>query len=67
MTLEVLEAILSKNKVFLKQPEKLMELREKAFGTLVDEKLFLSPYETFYLLEKRRARSLLRAFMKISK
>src|SRR5437899_13101740 len=56
MTLEVLEAILSKNKVFLKQPEKLMELREKAFGTLVDEKLFLSPYEAFYLVEKRRAR-----------
>src|SRR5438552_13237972 len=56
MTLEVLEAFLSKNKVYLKQPEKLMELREKAFGTLVDEKLFLSPYETFYLVEKRRAR-----------
>ena len=56
MTLEVLEAFLSKNKVYLKEPEKLMELREKAFGTLVDEKLFLSPYETFYLVEKRRAR-----------
>src|SRR5206468_12028044 len=29
MTLEVLEAFLSKNKVYLKEPEKLMELREK--------------------------------------
>src|SRR5256885_16726963 len=56
MTLEVLEAFLSKNKVHLHQPENLMELREKAFGTLVAEKLFLSPYETFYLVEKRRAR-----------
>src|SRR3989442_8292089 len=55
MTLEVLEAFLSKNKIYLKEPEKLMELREKAFGTLVGEKLFLSPYETFYLVEKRRA------------
>src|SRR5947199_9960297 len=55
MTLEVLEAFLSKNKVYLKEPEKLMELREKAFGTLADNKLFLSPYEAFYLVEKRRA------------
>src|SRR5213080_4878126 len=55
MTLEVLEAFLSKNKVYLKEPEKLMELREKAFGTLAEDKLFLSPYEAFYLVEKRRA------------
>jgi hypothetical protein len=27
MTVEVLEAFLSKNKVYLKEPEKLMELR----------------------------------------
>jgi len=56
ITLEVLEAFLSKNKVFLKEPEKLMELRDKAFGTLTDNKLFLTPYETFYLVEKHRAR-----------
>src|SRR2546425_12254080 len=56
MTIEVLEAFLSKNKIYLKEPEKLMELREKAFGTLAEDKLFLSPYETFYLVEKRRAR-----------
>ena len=55
MALEVLEAFLSKNKVYLKEPEKLMELREKAFGTLADNRLFLSPYEAFYLVEKRRA------------
>ena len=56
MTIEVLVAFLSKNKVYLKEPEKLMELREKAFGTLTDDKLFLSPYEAFYLVEKKRAR-----------
>src|SRR5437667_9969845 len=55
MTTEVLDAFLSKNKVYLKEPEKLMELREKAYGTRADDKLFLSPYETFYLVEKRRA------------
>jgi len=56
ITIELLEAFLSKNKVYLKEPEKLMELREKAFGTLADDRLFLSPYETFYLVEKKRAR-----------
>src|SRR5947209_19065466 len=56
MTLKLHAAILSKNKIFLKQPEKLMELQEKAIETLVDRKLLLSPYETFYLVEKRRAR-----------
>src|SRR5207245_2641952 len=56
MQLEILEPIHCNNKVFLKQSEKLMELREKAFGTLVDEKLCLSAYETSYLVEKRRAR-----------
>src|SRR5881296_3343240 len=60
MTIEVLEAFLSKNKIYLKEPEKLMELREKAFGTLAEDKLFLSPYETFYLVEKRRVRGRLR-------
>src|SRR6266851_4023022 len=38
MTLEVLETFLSKNRVYMKEPEKLMELREKAFGTLADDK-----------------------------
>lgn len=50
----VLEAYLSKGGVFLREPEKLMDLREKAFGTLVDNKITLNPYETFYLVEKKR-------------
>ncbi len=54
MTLEVLEAFISKGRVFLREPGKLMDLREKAFGTLVDDKIILNPYETFYLVEKRR-------------
>lgn len=58
VTVEVLEAFLSKGRVFLRNPEKLMELREKAFGTLVDDKINLNPYETFYLVEKKRVRVL---------
>ncbi len=56
MTLEVLEAFLSKGRVYLPEPEKLMELREKAFGTLTDNRVILNPYETFYLVEKNRVR-----------
>ena len=50
----VLDAYLSKGEVFLREPEKLMDLREKAFGTLTDNKITLNPYETFYLVEKKR-------------
>ncbi len=56
MTLEILEARLAKSRVYLPDAGKLMELREKAFGTLTDDKLFLSAYETFYLYEKNRVR-----------
>jgi tRNA-intron endonuclease len=56
VTIQVLEAYLSKGQVFLREPEKLMDLREKAFGTLVDDKIILNPYETFYLVEKKRIR-----------
>ena len=52
--IEPIEAHLSKGTVHLKDPEKLMELREKAFGTLTGDKIILNPYETFYLVEKRR-------------
>ena len=50
----VLEAYLSKGEVFLREPEKLMDLREKAFGTLMGDRIILNPYETFYLVEKKR-------------
>ena len=58
ITVEVLEAFLSKGRVFLREPEKLMDLREKAFGTLIDNRIVLNPYETFYLVEKKRVRVL---------
>jgi tRNA-intron endonuclease, archaea type len=51
---EPLEAHLSKGAVHLRDPEKLMDLREKAFGTLTGDRIILNPYETFYLVEKRR-------------
>jgi len=54
VAVEMLEAYLSKGEVFLRDPGKLMDLREKAFGTLTGEKITLNPYETFYLVEKKR-------------
>ncbi len=56
MTVEVLEAFLLKGRVYLPDAEKLMDVREKAFGTLTENKLVLNPYETFYLVEKNRIR-----------
>src|SRR5439155_7410556 len=55
---EAIEAYLSRGGVFLREPEKLMDLREKAFGTLVDDRITLNPYETFYLVEKKRIKVL---------
>src|SRR5260370_21982935 len=52
--IEAIEAYLSRGGVFLREPEKLMDLREKAFGTLIEDKITLNPYETFYLVEKKR-------------
>lgn len=51
---EVLEAYLSKGGVYLRDPGKVMDLREKAFGTLTGDRITLNPYETFYLVEKKR-------------
>ncbi len=56
--LETLEAFLSRGRVYIPESPKLMELREKAFGTLTDNRIFLNPYETFYLVEKNRIRVL---------
>ena len=58
IVVEALEAYLSKGEVFLREPGKLMDLREKAFGTLTGEKISLNPYETFYLVEKKRIKVL---------
>jgi len=58
LTVEVLQAFLSKGRVYLPDAEKLMDIREKAFGTLTENKLVLNPYEAFYLVEKNRVRVL---------
>lgn len=50
--LETLKAFYENKKVYMLEPSKLMELREKGFGSLENDKIFLSPYETFYLVEK---------------
>jgi len=36
--------------------EKVMELRERAFGTLAGDRVTLNPYEAFYLTEKNKVR-----------
>jgi tRNA-intron endonuclease, archaea type len=54
VVVEVLEAYLSKGGVFLRDAGKLMDLREKAFGTLAGDRVTLNPYETFYLVDKKR-------------
>jgi tRNA-intron endonuclease, archaea type len=58
LTVEVVEAYLSKGRVYLPDPDKLMDLREKAFGTLTENKVTLNPYEAFYLVEKNRVKVL---------
>lgn len=43
-------------KVFIPYKPELMELRDRGFGDLKNDKLFLSPYESFYLVEKQKIR-----------
>jgi len=54
--LEPLEAYHERRRIYLPHAEHLMELRERGFGHLKGNKIFLSPYETFYLVEKGRIR-----------
>ena len=54
--LEPLEAYHERKRIYLPRAEHLRELRERGFGHLKENKIFLSPYETFYLVEKGRIR-----------
>ena len=54
--LEPLEAYHERKRIYLLRAERLMELRERGFGRLKGNRIFLSPYETFYLVEKGRIR-----------
>jgi tRNA-intron endonuclease len=51
---EVYEAFLQAGVVFLPRASELMEMRERGFGELKGKRLVLTPYESFYLLEKGR-------------
>ncbi len=53
---EALEAYHERKSIYLPHAKHLMELREKGFGQLKGDKIFLSPYEAFYLVEKSRIR-----------
>jgi len=54
--LEALEAYHERKRIYLPRSENLKELRERGFGRLKGDRIFLSPYETFYLMEKGRIR-----------
>jgi tRNA-intron endonuclease len=51
---EIIEAFYDKRKVYIPLEEKLIDLRERGFGSLEKEKLILSPYEIFFLVDKGR-------------
>jgi tRNA-intron endonuclease len=42
--------------VYIAYKSELMELRDRGFGDLRSGKLFFTPYESFYLIEKQRIR-----------
>lgn len=42
--------------VYIPYKSELMELRDRGFGDLKGERLVLSPYESFYLVEKQKVR-----------
>jgi tRNA-intron endonuclease len=51
---QVYEAFLRAGEVLLPRASELMEMRERGFGRLKGGRLFLTPHEAFYLLEKGR-------------
>jgi len=54
--MEPLEAFYTGKVVYIPLADRLMELRERGFGDLRDDRLTLSPFEAFYLVEKTRIR-----------
>ena len=42
--------------IFIPYKSELMELRDRGFGELRNERLFFTPYESFYLTEKQKIR-----------
>jgi len=52
--METMEAYFDKGRVYMLLDEGLSDLRERGFGSLRKERLLLSPYETFFLVDKGR-------------
>lgn len=42
--------------VYIPYKSELMELRDRGFGDLKEDKLYFTPYESFYLIEKQKIR-----------
>ncbi len=55
-TFEPHEARFERGKVFIGNGSSLIDLRDRGFGDMRAKRLDLSPYESFYLLEKGRIR-----------
>ena len=51
---EIIEAFFDKKRVYIPLDENLVDLRERGFGSLEKEKLTLSPYEIYFLVDKGR-------------
>jgi len=49
-----MEAVCDAHRVYVNYKPEYMELRDRGFGDLKKSKLLLTPYESFYLLEKQR-------------
>jgi len=53
---EIIEAYSDKRKVYIPLEENLVDLRERGFGSLDKDRLLLSPYEIYFLVDKGRIR-----------
>jgi tRNA-intron endonuclease len=48
------EAVCDARSIYIPYKSELMELRDRGFGDLKGNKLMLTPYESFYLVEKQK-------------
>ncbi len=54
------DAVFDGRSVYIPYRTELMELRDRGFGDLRNAKLFLTTYESFYLVEKQKIRVLMK-------
>ena len=55
---EIIDAYYEKRKVYMPLDENLTDLREKGFGSLVRNRIYLSVYEIFFLVDKGKIKVL---------